>query len=217
MNDKERETLSAMMDGEVSEFELHQVLKNTEQSGEIRDTWSRYHSVSAVLRRERASGFDNRLADQVKVALEQEHVHKAGSKGMLAHLMRPLSGVAVAASVAFAVILGVQFYNQPSTSQAPLTAPLASQTAGHHIGASVVGAELVALANNASPAQNKISKSVGSSALSLQAQVRVQRYLAQHAEHASLNSGRGMMPFARLASAGEYDRIQDVRVRMDTK
>lgn len=204
MNDKERETLSAMVDGEVSEFELHQVLKNTADDGELRETWGRYQSISAVIQRDRNIGFGNTLADSVRNAIEQEEAHPetGKNKGLVSHMLRPLSGVAVAASFAFAVILGVQFYNQPAapTDQKPALAS--------HSAKPLLGAEVVAHSDRPLQAQKNSRQLNPSSTLSLQAQVRIQRYLAQHAEHASLNSGRGMMPFARLASAGEYDRIQ---------
>lgn len=49
---KERldQSLSALMDGEATDMELHRLLKEVSEGSELRDKWKRYHMVSSALK-----------------------------------------------------------------------------------------------------------------------------------------------------------------------
>lgn len=84
-----------------------------------------------------------------------------------------LTSAAVAASVTLAVLLGVQTVQQSSQPSPRLVQQPVEQ--------------------QAPVSQQELAE----------AQRKLQQYVQQHAEHASLNTGRGVMPFARVTSFEE--------------
>lgn len=53
MNDRLRESVSALMDDAGDDLEMRRLLAAMETDGELRGKWHRYHVISAVMRRER--------------------------------------------------------------------------------------------------------------------------------------------------------------------
>ena len=49
---KLRETLSALMDDEASELELHRIMRETSSEKSLNETWSRYHLAASAMRKE---------------------------------------------------------------------------------------------------------------------------------------------------------------------
>jgi sigma-E factor negative regulatory protein RseA len=99
------EDISALIDGEVGELELHRVLKQAETDDGIRGKWARYNLASAVLKNESLSGDINlAFADRVRKAVADE---QQLNNGLLKRSVRPLGQAALAASVAFLVIFGL--------------------------------------------------------------------------------------------------------------
>ncbi|WP_415885541.1 MucB/RseB C-terminal domain-containing protein [Neptuniibacter sp. QD37_6] len=120
MDDRSTESVSALMDGEVADFELRRTLDRIEQEPELVEQWQRYHLVRSVMKNEEAelSGFD--ISGQVMQALDQEPdlevvtaapEVKSEIKGN--SFWKPLASMTAAASVTAMVILGAQTYNQP--------------------------------------------------------------------------------------------------------
>lgn len=89
-----REAMSALLDGEATEFELARLLKESDQSAEVRDYWirqSRYRdSVRGVGRYDAID-----VSQGVRAAISQEAKRTAN----------PLVSMAVAATVTIAVVL----------------------------------------------------------------------------------------------------------------
>ncbi|WP_415899012.1 MucB/RseB C-terminal domain-containing protein [Neptuniibacter sp. QD48_11] len=120
MDDRSTESVSALMDGEVADFELRRTLDRIEQEPELAEQWQRYHLVRSVMKNEEADlgGFD--ISGQVMQALDQEPdlevvtaapEVKSEIKGN--SFWKPLASMTAAASVTAMVILGAQTYNQP--------------------------------------------------------------------------------------------------------
>ncbi|TVQ72479.1 MAG: hypothetical protein EA373_02525 [Oceanospirillales bacterium] len=131
----EKETLSALMDGEVSDLELRRVLKSCQQDDETADRWQRYHLASAVMKREPISSFD--LSKRVMMALEEEQTkssdnsHSSSTEAAsspFSGMLRSFISMGVAASVTAVVILGPSWLSndEPSVNQAPQAAIAAS-------------------------------------------------------------------------------------------
>ncbi len=104
-----RETLSALVDGEVSEFELHRLLKslNGDELEELREVWNRYNITSSVIRGETFSkevDYQLRIADEVNLECDDQ----ANNSWTLSGFARQFS---VAASVAFITVVGVRQIN----------------------------------------------------------------------------------------------------------
>ncbi|ART61786.1 sigma-E factor negative regulatory protein [Kushneria marisflavi] len=115
MNQKVRESLSALMDGECSEFETRRVLKSlSEDASEEADTWRRYHLMRSVMQRESAIDVTTDLSASIRARLEQERMED-GAANQETHQRRnvPFSfmgSAAIAAAVSLMVMTGVQVY-----------------------------------------------------------------------------------------------------------
>lgn len=119
MDDRSTESVSALMDGEVADFELRRTLDRIEQEPELAEQWQRYHLVRSVMKNEEAelSNFD--ISSQVMQALDQEPslaveatTPDSKSEAKSNPFWKPLASMTAAASVTAMVILGTQTYNQ---------------------------------------------------------------------------------------------------------
>ncbi|MFL0797018.1 MAG: sigma-E factor negative regulatory protein [Cellvibrionaceae bacterium] len=135
------EALSALMDNEASEFEIHRALKLLDESPEARVQWMRYQRISESCRGETtATDVDFRIdiSSAVRDRLEAEPAYSA-SRGFKKFfggradelVSAPAGGVAVqhsgfdrffgraaiAASVAMSVVLGSQFWGVDATKE----------------------------------------------------------------------------------------------------
>ena len=72
MNDRLKESISALMDGEVDELELARLLKEAESDPEVILLWSRYHLVSALTKRESLMPASDGLTLRPREALAAE-------------------------------------------------------------------------------------------------------------------------------------------------
>lgn len=107
------ERLSAFVDDELSEFEARRMAKELAESPELRAKWTRYQLIGSVMRDEDLSSVDPAFAEAIaaKIAVEpltileaeEPHARQRDVNGWL----KPVVGVAIAASVAAAAILVV--------------------------------------------------------------------------------------------------------------
>ena len=58
MTEKFNEFVSAMLDDEADEFEIRRVLGEIAGNSDLKSTWSRYHVISSVLKREGLSNLE---------------------------------------------------------------------------------------------------------------------------------------------------------------
>ena len=116
--ERDREGLSALMDGEAQELELRRTLEAVAGDMSLRERWQRQHRVRDALH--------GQLADQADIDV---------SKGVLQALetgkpvsRNPVWSMAVAASVTLAVVMGGQQLLLPSTAGSPV--PVVSELGG---------------------------------------------------------------------------------------
>jgi len=156
MTDKAREEMSALMDGEATELELHRVLKCGETDDELRASWRRYHVIRSVIRGEArdksmlakpsmdmsldiATAVSQAIADEpsYEEVSDRESMRNdqiAGKKGnpWVDKVLRPFGSVAVAASVSAMVIFGWQstggFNSQQAGSGDPSIAAVSTSS-----------------------------------------------------------------------------------------
>lgn len=130
------ENLSALIDGENSQFDLqgNDMITAIRNDKELQQKWHSYHVIRYGLRKELPSQLQFDIAAKVALALESEPAILAPKKTWRdAPLVRSVipfvkqgSQMAIAASVAVAMIIGVQQYNQttdvdePFNSAAPI-------------------------------------------------------------------------------------------------
>lgn len=111
MSNESLEALSAVMDGEASQFELRRLLDRTEQEPKISDTWNRYHLARQALHAQAPVQPHVDLVGRVNAALVSETmdvVTKPETVSAQQPWWKPVASMAVAASVTAVVILGGQ-------------------------------------------------------------------------------------------------------------
>lgn len=232
MTDKLNEELSALADGEVSEFGLRKILLEIDVKPELAHKWSRYHAAKTVFRHEALNSVD--LSDSISAALADEPTHGSNAVGsdgwretshaanehkpvsaFLHSWGRPLSSAALAASLTLAVVLSWQEF-QPTSEPVgePLVAaaqqPLLNQPAYSSSSRNTVAAQTVSTQSAGGNSSRLITPSAvvsasssSPSAPSVASGQRFQVYMISHANHVSVANSAGMMPFARFISAGE--------------
>jgi negative regulator of sigma E activity len=156
VTDRLKESLSAWIDDEASEIEVHQLLREYKADEAVHEQWLGFQHVSAV-----ASGkqqLSPQLSQQQHLTLhasisaailQDEVVHGQGAtvadiqpKGPAATWLRPAGGLALAASLVIAVFVGMQLQldgvdagapvaiSQQAAGKVSLTGPVAAQTVG---------------------------------------------------------------------------------------
>ena len=128
MSEKLRESLSAIVDDEADEFELRRVLDELEKNSELKTSWDRYHLIGTIMRDEysdRAASLREKVwrdldMEQIEGTKDADEPVLPSATGGAARTpwLGRLTGLAVAASVAFAVVLGLD-----TISDTPGTTP----------------------------------------------------------------------------------------------
>jgi|SRR5690606_24157887 len=184
MNSKrEREVLSALLDGETSELETRRMLRDLDQAGIAQ--WARWQLASDILKGHDVAAAPAGFGARLNAALAEEKVRRAGWIGSVAR-------AAVAASVAAATVtVGWQYWGTQGTgtdtpaamvASAPLEAPRAATRP-------FAEAALVGLGGRAQqPAP-------------IQGSQQLSPMLLRHSEFTARHSGQGMVPYVRLVSA----------------
>ena len=114
------ESVSALVDGEASEIELHRILKQLDadhanQDQSVGSKWSRYHSVSQAMADTPLEGVD--ISQSVSSAIAEEPTYDSTFSSTAKSKFYSMGRFAIAASVAFVAIIGVQQLNQLAPSQ----------------------------------------------------------------------------------------------------
>ena len=193
MSDSLRESISALVDDEAQELELHRVLGGMESNEELRQTWKRYQSASFAMKRQMDCRFDLDISARVAAALADEPVVtvetsivKANEKTRVARIFKPMLSVAVAASAAFLVIFAVQMGGQDklgeqiAAGEQPLTTYL--------VAATTTGNEYTL------PVRSEVMTPV---------EKRLQSLIKNHTQQASMSQNRGVMPYTQLVEGQE--------------
>lgn len=192
MDERLKQSISALMDDEVNELELQRILTQLDDD-EVSDVWQRYHrvrdvmrgesfvqdagpilnidvsqSVSAWIDQDDSSDVVNRDQDLVEKHEPEYQFSKAG--GFLA----------LAASVVFAVV----FVVQNNAGQSPSYPAFAQANESP-----------IQFVSHDSVRQPKIVDQMND-----QQARRLNQYLLRHAEHSMLGARQGAMPFVRVAS-----------------
>ena len=125
MTEQLRESLSALMDDEATELELHRVLGELEHNTDLRQTWVRYQVARSVMAGQPVSHAGLDISRSVSAALAAEAGAGERRPGLRERWLRPLASLAVAASVTAVVVLGGQQLYQAGSPDA-VSAPVAA-------------------------------------------------------------------------------------------
>lgn len=201
MIDRNKESLSALMDGEADELEVRRILNQLDKDDALRENWKNYHLMGSLMRDERFDSLD--LTQGINRALDGTEEVESGDSTNLADLLlqqngeqsndsqvpkrawyRPLTSVAVAASVTLAVLLGVQSI-EPNNGVGLASNNKASMQPSGELTASTLTQE-----------QHQALTQESQEALE-NAQHQLQEYVLKQSPESE--TGRaGMLPFARV-------------------
>lgn len=106
------EKLSALMDDESDDFETRRLIQESNKDPEVADTWRRFHLARSLMREKQidskidisASVMDELVRDEAITEYEKQPTRRTG-------FLAASTSMAVAASVTFAVLLGVQNFS----------------------------------------------------------------------------------------------------------
>lgn len=212
-NETLHESLSALVDGEASELEIRRLLKSGDEP-EVRDRWHRYQLAGALMRREVGDRAPEGFADRVSAALDEQPALRSGR-----HWWQRAGQMAVAASVAGAVLVGIQQYpgsttgNPVADSAGEESAGQASQPAalpaGYH--APSLPSARPASAESGYNTLRRPSREVrfvpiraeDSQVPAEEVRAYFDHLMRAHSDHAARNSNQGVLPFARVSSEDE--------------
>lgn len=214
------ESLSALMDGEITELELRRLLKADDETfTALRENWSRYHLLSAGAKNDFPAIEYRDLSQNISKAIADEPVYTGNiSKDKVSikpnkNIWFGLGRFAVAASVAGAVVLGVQFApnsvdNQVAEGEQIIILPSASSasvpSSFDHGLPSNTAISTVSNANKTSPNNTEIAPIAITESTKQQleqAEEQVNRLMLEHAQNAAQNTQQGVLPYARVPEA----------------
>lgn len=190
MSDSLRESISALVDDEAQELELHRVLAGMDNDGELRSTWKRYQAASFSMKRQVDGRFDLDISGRVAAAIAEEPAISV-AKPRLTRLFNPVLSMAVAASAAFLVIFAVQLGGPDETGEQlaageqPLTTNLLAGSEPLNSGQDVLTVS--------SEARSAVEK-------------RLQSLIESHTQQASISQNRGVMPHTQLVNGQDAQR-----------
>ena len=110
MNDAIKTQISAFVDGELPQNEAELLLRRLCQDVEFRNQAAEYLAMGRAMRGERAIAGMSKLRERVSAAIDDKELQEefADAEAPAPRFMRPLVGVAIAATVALAALIGLQ-------------------------------------------------------------------------------------------------------------
>lgn len=110
MNDAIKTQISAFVDGELPQNEAELLLRRLCQDVELRNQAAEYLAMGRAMRGERAIAGMSMLRERVSAAIDDKELQEefADAEAAAPRFMRPLVGVAIAATVALAALIGLQ-------------------------------------------------------------------------------------------------------------
>ena len=184
--DTKRESLSALIDGEASEIEVHRLVREFRSDESLTSSWAIYQQIRSTLRADSASvsiEHHQQLFTRITDAIESEDSHSREIRKSASPRTIIAGSLALAASMVVAIFIGIQ---EPSESQ-PL-ANAGAQTPSMGTVSSnqspILDVQTVA---NQSDVQPRTSELVE---LDEEKQRRLRAYLNQHDQMSRMNPGK---------------------------
>ena len=214
------------MDNQASELELQRILKASEQDAEIKATWSRYQIASSFLRGEQVRGeqapvISSDFAARISAAIGAEEALVAqpapAAKKAQQGWFYQLGRVALVASVAGGMVLGVNQMNTTDSAASQIASSTAVAPASvdsavnlpSGINSPAINTRTVAVQTGyeTRPQENRRVMFQPRQASTAVSDDEVSRYVNQmikaHSDNAAMNSGQGVLPYARVIITDE--------------
>lgn len=204
MSEEKHEALSALIDGELAEDKGGRMVDEVLADASLTKRWSTYHLIGEVMRRQ-SHGL--RL-DQGPGGAAVTPISSAGRRGPA---IRPVAGLALAASVALAAVIGIYAVSTPAPELgqiAKLRSPPSPAAAQPPVQTAAEASSSVVQVRSPEP-QRVVTGSAAIQRLTWNdaepgVANRLNGYLVNHNEYLA-NGMRGMLPYARIVA---YDSAQ---------
>lgn len=180
MDDRLRETLSAMMDDEADELSVRRLLSHDRQD-EVCNQWQRWQQVRGLMHRSHAPAEGVDVSDAVREVLDGRPKRASETAAVPAEPANRWQWPAVA-MVTMALLIGFGAGAGWDSAEAPTGTPVATAEAPEQ------------------PATTPIDE-VALQGLDQEQWEYMSRYLLEHAQHNSVGAGRGSVGYARVVSA----------------
>ena len=184
--DTKRESLSALIDGEASEIEVHRLVREFRSDESLTSSWAMYQHIRSTLRADSGSvsiEHHQQLFARITDAIESEDSHSREIQKSASPRTIIAGSLALAASLVVAIFIGIQ---QPSESQ-PL-ADAGAQTSSMGTVSSnqspVLDVQTVANQSDVQPRTPELVE------LDEEKQRRLRAYLNQHDQMSRMNPGK---------------------------
>ena len=176
MTEKFNEFVSAMLDDEADEFEIRRVLGEIAGNSDLKSTWSRYHVISSVLKREGLSNLEELdIGDASSGDIGSSFGRKTlGDRTLNRPWLRSRGALLASLAAAIAVLAIIITINDEGNTQVELADTL------------VMPDPIVT--DDRVPAESDIR--------------RAEAYLIQHAQHVSMNRSAAPIPFVKVIVHG---------------
>jgi sigma-E factor negative regulatory protein RseA len=205
------ESLSALVDGEITELELRRLLKASDEDYKgLRARWLRYQAASAGIKKVLPASDFCGLSESIRAAIDEEETYSMSNKPTRkASVWSGVGRFAIAASVAGAVVLGVQFapggFNNEIADTESALAPFVNTPSsfGHGLSTDTTVRNVSNEARAIKPAQQTIVINEATQEQLKQAEEEVNRLMFEHAQNASQNTQQGVLPYARVPESSE--------------
>jgi len=176
VTEKFNEFVSAMLDDEADEFEIRRVLGEIAGNSDLKSTWSRYHVISSVLKREGLSNLEELdIGDASSGDIGSSFSRKTlGDRTLNRPWLRSRGTLVASLAAAIAALAIIITINDEGTTQVELADTL------------VMPDPIVT--DDRVPAESDIR--------------RAEAYLIQHAQHVSMNRSAAPIPFVKVIVHG---------------
>ncbi|MGP4843563.1 sigma-E factor negative regulatory protein [Marinobacter sp. 1Y8] len=193
MDDRLKETLSAMMDDQADELAIRRLLSQAELP-EVREQWQRWQTMQSLMHDDRRSFATLDVSAAVQDALSEKPLTSVAVAAPETRQVQARSARwSAVAAVSFALLVGFGAGSQWGFSSPEDSAELAL---GTDLKTSADSLGLDAVASNKADVPE-----IGLQGLDARQRERMSRYLLEHAQHNSVGMGYGSMGYARVASA----------------
>lgn len=173
MAEKTGEQLSALMDCECDASELELAIRRLIKDQDLKKRWRRYHLIGDALKNNLPEVMDAEFAERIRIAIDANlPLQTSPRASRLSSWYKPLTGFALAASVASIAVFGLRATWSENNGASP--------------------GQLITTASSR-PVVN-----IDNGAFNEEARSRLNSYLVNHSEYASLNSVRGVLPYVHM-------------------
>jgi sigma-E factor negative regulatory protein RseA len=217
MTETLRQSLSALVDQEATEFEARKILDGTKTCGDLRGYWTSCQAISSTMRGEEM--LDTTLLDRINAELDgvaeakpiidwqqddASHVTFLPSKEPLPNRFAALTGqLAIAASIAFAVVIGVKVVAPVDTRETVATSePLEIIKFQMPVQRETVAVEGMTSAPDTSE-RRPVARILTEQDMKQLVSNRLSPYLIRHAENTAIVGGTSVLPLARIMGRDE--------------